>query len=115
MDRNLAPVEGGERAMRTIYLPAFQKGCVNAGALAIMTAYSSYDGVPAVSNSRKYFDSGTPDKMTYHRLSHYEDTLKDIVRNFPLAPLPFIKLTMSCRSFVMNGATSTGSLAMPDP
>lgn len=40
--------------MRTIYLPAFQKGCVDAGALAIMTAYSSYDGVPAVADSRKW-------------------------------------------------------------
>lgn len=88
---------------------------MEAGALAIMTAYSSYDGVPAVSNSRKCFDSGTPDKMTYRRLSHYVDTLKDIVRNFPLTPLPFIKFTTSFRSFVMNGATSTGLLAMPDP
>ena len=49
--RNLAPVEGGERALRTIYLPAFQKGCVEAGALSIMTAYSSYDGVPVVASS----------------------------------------------------------------
>lgn len=40
-----------------------------------------------------YF-SGTPDKITHHRLSHYVDTLKDIVRNFPLTPLPFIRLTM---------------------
>lgn len=53
--------------------------------------------------------------MTHHRLSRYVDTLKDIVRKFPLTPLPVIKLTMSYRSFEMNGATSTGSLAMPDP
>lgn len=46
---------------------------------------------------------------------HHLDTLKDIVRDFPLTPLSFMRLTMSCRSFVMNGATSTGSLAMPDP
>ncbi|KAL5530859.1 hypothetical protein ACEPAF_7117 [Sanghuangporus sanghuang] len=48
---NTAPVEGGERALRTIYLPAFQKACIDAGALSLMTAYSNYDGVPAVSNS----------------------------------------------------------------
>ncbi|KLO08234.1 glycoside hydrolase family 3 protein [Schizopora paradoxa] len=48
---NLAPVEGGERALRTIYLPPFQKACVEAGAMAIMTAYSSLDGVPAVANA----------------------------------------------------------------
>lgn len=50
--RNLAPVEGGERALRSIYLPPFQKACVEAGALSIMTAYSSYDGVPVVSDAR---------------------------------------------------------------
>lgn len=61
------------------------------------------------------YDPGTPNKMTHHRLSHYVDTLKDIVRILPLTLLPFIRLTMLCRSFVMNGATSTGSLAMPDP
>lgn len=51
--RNLAPVEGGERVLRTSYLPPFEKACIDAGALAIMTAYSILDGVPAVSNARK--------------------------------------------------------------
>lgn len=54
-DRNLAPVAGGERDLRSIYLPAFQKGCVEAGALSIMTAYSNYDGVPAVADARRFF------------------------------------------------------------
>ena len=45
-------MEGGERALRSIYLPPFQKACVEAGALSIMTAYSSYDGVPVVSDAR---------------------------------------------------------------
>ena len=60
-------MEGGERAMRTIYLPAFQKGCVDAGALAIMTAYSSYDGIPAVANSRKsvHFSGLGPFLLTF--------------------------------------------------
>ena len=53
MARNLAPVEGGERALRSIYLPPFQKACVESGSLSIMTAYSSYDGVPVVSDARK--------------------------------------------------------------
>ncbi|KAG8966842.1 hypothetical protein FRC03_011256 [Tulasnella sp. 419] len=42
---NLAPVAGGERELRTIYLPPFQKACMKA--LSIMSAYSAYDGVPA--------------------------------------------------------------------
>lgn len=51
--RNLAPVEGGERVLRSTFLPPFEKACVEAGALSIMTAYSILDGVPAVSNARK--------------------------------------------------------------
>ncbi|KAI5117718.1 hypothetical protein M0805_001804 [Coniferiporia weirii] len=48
---NLAPVEGGERVLRTMYLPPFERACVEAGALSFMTAYSILDGVPAVSNA----------------------------------------------------------------
>ncbi|EJD00700.1 glycoside hydrolase family 3 protein [Fomitiporia mediterranea MF3/22] len=48
---NLAPVEGGERALRSIYLPPFEKACAEAGSLSIMTAYSSFDGVPVVSDA----------------------------------------------------------------
>jgi len=43
-------VTGGERELRTTYLPPFERACLDA--LAIMTAYSSYDGIPAVANSR---------------------------------------------------------------
>jgi hypothetical protein len=50
---NLAPVAGGERELRTTYLKPFQKACAEAGALSIMTAYSSYDGIPAISNTRE--------------------------------------------------------------
>ncbi|KAJ4467499.1 glycoside hydrolase superfamily [Lentinula edodes] len=45
---NTAPVVGSERDLRTIYLPAFQKACLES--LAIMTAYSAYDSVPLVAN-----------------------------------------------------------------
>ncbi|KAJ3760101.1 glycoside hydrolase [Lentinula raphanica] len=41
---NTAPVVGSERDLRTIYLPAFQRACLES--LAIMTAYSAYDSVP---------------------------------------------------------------------
>lgn len=76
--RNTAPVEGGERAMRTIYLPAFQKACVEAGALSIMTAYSNYDGVPAISDSRQYFVL----RFQFISLTRLADLLKDIVCYF---------------------------------
>lgn len=49
--RNLAQVTGGERELRTTYLRPFNRACVDS--LSIMTAYASYDGVPAVANSRK--------------------------------------------------------------
>ncbi|KAG8985853.1 hypothetical protein FRB90_004400, partial [Tulasnella sp. 427] len=51
---NVAPVTGGERDLRTLYLPPFQKACVKS--LAIMTAYSAYDGVPAAGDSHLLVD-----------------------------------------------------------
>lgn len=49
--RNLAQVSGGERELRSTFLKPFNRACVNS--LAIMTAYSSYDGIPAVANKRQ--------------------------------------------------------------
>ncbi|KAF7320669.1 Glycoside hydrolase family 3 protein [Mycena chlorophos] len=43
---NIAQVSGGERELRTNFLKPFNKACVDS--LAIMTAYSSYDGFLAV-------------------------------------------------------------------
>ncbi|KAG7443778.1 glycoside hydrolase [Guyanagaster necrorhizus] len=51
---NLAPVAGGERDLRTMYLPPFEKACVES--LSIMTAYSSYDGIPAIANKHMMID-----------------------------------------------------------
>ncbi|KAF9447325.1 glycoside hydrolase family 3 protein [Macrolepiota fuliginosa MF-IS2] len=51
---NLAQVSGGERELRTAYLRPFNRACVDA--LSIMTAYASYDGVPAVANSHLLTD-----------------------------------------------------------
>ncbi|KAI9497224.1 beta-glucosidase-related glycosidase [Zychaea mexicana] len=45
---NQAPVEAGERDMRTIYLPPFKRAIIGGGALSIMSAYHSYDGVPSI-------------------------------------------------------------------
>jgi beta-glucosidase len=52
-NRNLAPVFGGERDLRTMYLPPFERACLDS--LAIMTAYSVYDGVPAIANKRERY------------------------------------------------------------
>ncbi|KAJ7200973.1 glycoside hydrolase superfamily [Mycena rebaudengoi] len=46
---NTAQVSGGERELRTQYLKPFQRACLDS--LAIMTAYSSYDGIPAAANA----------------------------------------------------------------
>lgn len=48
--RNIAQVTGGERELRSAYLKPFNRACVES--LAIMTAYSSYDGIPAIANKR---------------------------------------------------------------
>jgi beta-glucosidase len=73
---NIAQVSGGERELRTMFLKPFNRACVNS--LSIMTAYSSYDGIPAVANSHlltdilrnewgyKYWvttDAGSPDLL----------------------------------------------------
>jgi beta-glucosidase len=47
---NTAPVHGGERELRTTYLPPFKRAIIDAGAFSIMSAYHSYDGVPAVAD-----------------------------------------------------------------
>ena len=48
---NTAPVAMGERELRTIWLPSYRKAIMDGGAWAIMSAYSSLDGVPQVSDS----------------------------------------------------------------
>ncbi|KAI2617819.1 glycoside hydrolase family 3 protein [Hypoxylon sp. NC1633] len=75
---NCAPVHGGERELRTTYLPPFKRAIIDAGALSIMSAYHSYDGVPAVADRHtlteilrgewgyKYFvmsDAGATDRL----------------------------------------------------
>ncbi|KAI0337167.1 glycoside hydrolase, partial [Trametopsis cervina] len=51
---NIAQVSGGERELRTTFLKPFNRACVNS--LSIMTAYSSYDGIPAVANTHLLTD-----------------------------------------------------------
>ncbi|KAG2415815.1 hypothetical protein HFD88_007007 [Aspergillus terreus] len=46
---NMGPVHGGERELRTTYLPPFRKA-IEAGAFTVMTSYNSYDGIPSVMN-----------------------------------------------------------------
>ncbi|KAI1166246.1 glycoside hydrolase superfamily [Nemania serpens] len=47
---NTAPVHGGERELRTTYLPSFKRAIIDANAFSIMSAYHSYDGIPAVAD-----------------------------------------------------------------
>ncbi|KAI1758092.1 glycoside hydrolase superfamily [Xylaria castorea] len=75
---NTAPVHGGERELRTTYLPSFKRAIIDANAFSIMSAYHSYDGVPAVADKHtlteilrgewgyKYFvssDAGGTDRL----------------------------------------------------
>ncbi|KAI1208611.1 glycoside hydrolase family 3 protein [Annulohypoxylon truncatum] len=75
---NTAPVHGGERELRTTYLPSFKRAIIDGGAFSIMSAYHSYDGVPAVADRHtltdilrgewgyKYFvmsDAGATDRL----------------------------------------------------
>lgn len=47
---NTGPVHGGERELRTTYLPSYKRAIIDAGAFSVMSAYSSYDGVPLIAN-----------------------------------------------------------------
>ncbi|KIY48058.1 family 3 glycoside hydrolase [Fistulina hepatica ATCC 64428] len=51
---NLAPVSGGERELRTVFLKPFYRACLNS--LSFMSAYSSYDGIPAIANTHLLTD-----------------------------------------------------------
>lgn len=50
---NCAGVSGGERELRSLYLPPFQKVIDEADPVCVMSSYNAYDGVP-VSGSKYY-------------------------------------------------------------
>lgn len=47
---NTGPVHGGERELRTTWLPSFKRAIIDAGAYSIMGSYNSYDGVPTIAD-----------------------------------------------------------------
>ncbi len=49
---NLAPVHAGEREMREMLLPPFAKAIQEGGAMAVMPAYSEWDGQPVHGSHR---------------------------------------------------------------
>ena len=77
---NTGPVHGGERELRTTYLPPFHRAIIDGEATSIMTSYNSYDGVPVVAShfmltqilrnewGYKYFtmsDAGATDRLCF--------------------------------------------------
>ncbi|KAK3722001.1 hypothetical protein LTR37_002817 [Vermiconidia calcicola] len=76
---NTGPVHGGERELRTTWLPPFKRAIMDAGAWSIMSSYNSYNGVPIVADHHtlteilrdewgyKYFvtsDAGGTDRLS---------------------------------------------------
>ncbi len=53
---NTGPVHGGERELRTTYLPGYKRAIVDGNVFSIMTAYHSYDGIPAVADAHLLTD-----------------------------------------------------------
>ena len=47
---NTGPVHAGERELRTTWLPSYKRAIIDGGVWSIMSAYSSYDGIPQVSD-----------------------------------------------------------------
>jgi beta-glucosidase len=47
---NTGPVHGGERELRTTYLPSFKRAIIDGGAMSIMSSYSSYDGIATITD-----------------------------------------------------------------
>ncbi|KAH8730572.1 glycoside hydrolase superfamily [Phaeosphaeriaceae sp. PMI808] len=68
---NTGPVHGGERELRTTWLPSFKRAIIDAKAWSIMGAYHSYDGIPSETILRnewgyKYWvtsDAGATDRL----------------------------------------------------
>lgn len=48
--RNFAPLQAGERQLRELYLPPFERAVREAGALSVMNGYHEIDGVPCAAN-----------------------------------------------------------------
>ncbi|CAO2650861.1 Nn.00g091580.m01.CDS01 [Neocucurbitaria sp. VM-36] len=48
---NTGPVHGGERELRTTWLPSFKRAIIDGGAWSVMGAYHSYDGIPSVADA----------------------------------------------------------------
>lgn len=102
--RNIAPVAGGERELRTTYLRPFHTACLEA--LSIMTAYNSYDGIPIVSDKREL----TPAFPRRISLTHpRRHTCRHRKRH--ACERPALKLTF--HSSEKNGNTPIGSPPMP--
>lgn len=53
---NTGPVHGGERELRTTWLPSFKRAIIDAGAYSIMSSYNSYDGMPTVADGHLMTD-----------------------------------------------------------
>lgn len=53
---NTGPVHGGERELRTTWLVPFHRAIIDAGATSVMSAYHSWDGVPAVADHHTLTD-----------------------------------------------------------
>jgi beta-glucosidase len=66
---NTGPVHGGERELRTTWLPPFKRAIIDGGAYSVMSAYHSYDGVPAVADHHTLTDVSTPIHSVFSRLS----------------------------------------------
>jgi beta-glucosidase len=60
---NTGPVQGGERELRTTWMPPFKRAMMDAGALSTMIAYHSYDGIPAVMDHHTLTDVSTFSKL----------------------------------------------------
>lgn len=47
---NLAPIHGGPRELRRLYLAPFRRAIIDGDALSIMSSYNSYDDIPIVAD-----------------------------------------------------------------
>ena len=116
---NTGPVHGGERELRTTYLPPYKRAIIDGGAYSIMTAYSSYDGVPLIANYHilteilrdewgyKYWttsDAGATDRLCYgFKMCKSNPTDKEAVTLYVSCSLPFPALeTDNTRLFLQE-------------
>lgn len=84
---NLASVHGGERELRSVYLPPFKRALIDAGALSTMSSFNSYDGIPTTSNHHMLTEILREEWGFEYHVQCDSGGIKRLAEDFKLCPM----------------------------